>query len=79
MILTILAACDDHGGWFFGPLIFTGWLLIVGLLVFRFGFWRRRRWDGQSGSAVLAERYARGEIAEDEYRARLAVLKEQDK
>ena len=74
MILTTLAACDDHGGWFFIPLIFIGWFLIWGLLLF--GFWRRRRWDGRDGTAVLAERYARGEIAEDEYRARLAVLKE---
>ena len=41
-------------------------------------FWRRRRWWGSpraSGEAVLGERYARGEITEDEYRERLRVLK----
>jgi putative membrane protein len=41
-------------------------------------FWRRRGWRGKpsaSGEAVLAERYARGEITEDEYRERIRVLK----
>jgi putative membrane protein len=62
------------GPWFlFFPLL---WLaLIVGLVV----LFRRHSWDhadGQSAEAVLAERYARGEIAEDEYRQRVAVLRE---
>ena len=42
-------------------------------------FWRRRRWWGgprASDEAVLGERYARGEITEEEYRERLRVLKE---
>ncbi|MBA2273203.1 MAG: SHOCT domain-containing protein [Actinobacteria bacterium] len=29
-----------------------------------------------SGEAVLAERYARGEVTEEEYRDRLAVLRQ---
>jgi putative membrane protein len=41
-------------------------------------FWRRRGWRGHpsaTGEAVLGERYARGEITEDEYRERIRVLK----
>ena len=68
-------------GWTFFPFFGIGWLLIL-VLLFAFGgrwFWWRRRWEGDglgSGGRVLAERYARGEIDEDEYRQRLDVLKE---
>jgi putative membrane protein len=51
-------------------------VLICGIVAFF--FWRRRRWWGgprASGQAVLGERYARGEITEEEYRERLRVLK----
>jgi uncharacterized membrane protein len=45
--------------------------------------WFRRRggpWRQLStGRSVLDERYARGEITADEYRERLAVLKEDDR
>jgi putative membrane protein len=65
-----------HGFWFF-PLF---WIVLV---VFLFGgrwFWWRRYRDMEhglgSGERVLAERFARGEIDESEYRRRLAVLKE---
>jgi len=56
------------------------WLLWIVLLwsFFAFVFWRRRRfWGGPraSGEAVLGERYARGEISEDEYRERRRVLR----
>ncbi|MGH8983878.1 MAG: SHOCT domain-containing protein [Acidimicrobiia bacterium] len=49
---------------------------LVGRLVFI--LWRRRGWrraPSASGESVLAERYARGEITDVEYRERLAVLK----
>jgi putative membrane protein len=48
--------------------------LLVFLVVLR--PWRRRRWHGMGGEHVLAERYARGEIDEDEYRARRQVLRD---
>jgi putative membrane protein len=66
-------------GWGGGPwfLLFPlFWLAVIVGLVFLF---RRRRWGhwhGASGEAALAERYARGEITEDEYRKRRAVLQE---
>ncbi len=63
------------GGWW--PLFPLLWFaLIVGAFFF-FGARMRRGMHNrpfQSGEAVLAERYARGEVTEDEYRERLAVL-----
>jgi putative membrane protein len=69
-----------HGGpggwWFIFPLF---WILLWGTVIF-FVFRARRGWgrwhSGQSGENVLAERYARGEITEQEYRERQSVLKE---
>jgi uncharacterized membrane protein len=52
------------------------WITTVFLLV-RFVFWRRGPWGGRRGPdprAILAERYARGEITHDEYRERLGHL-----
>ena len=54
------------------------WIVLVWTFVAVLFFRRRRRWWGSpraSGEAVLGERYARGEITEDEYRERLRVLK----
>lgn len=54
------------------------WLLFLGAVVF-FVFRSRRNWmrfdRGRPAEEVLGERYARGEINEDEYRERLDVLK----
>jgi putative membrane protein len=51
----------------------------VGFVIFMVFRFRRGRgpWHpSHSGEGVLAERYARGEISEEEYRDRLKVLKE---
>jgi putative membrane protein len=65
------------GGWW--PLIPIVWAVFWTVVVIvAVTVWRRRGagWPGQpSAAAVLAERYARGEIDEDEFRLRLAVLK----
>jgi putative membrane protein len=65
----------DAGWWpGFGLL----WIVLIWGAV-AFFFWRRRRcWGGPraSGEAVLGERYARGEVTEDEYRERIRVLKD---
>ena len=57
--------------WILFPLLFWGTLLYFFLT-------RARRWgpSWRSGEAVLAERYARGEIDADEYASRLATLRE---
>ena len=75
----MMMAAHWHGYWFF-PLFWIGWIVIV-LFLFggRWFWWRRYRNEEHgpgSGERVLAERYARGEIDENEYRRRLAVLKE---
>lgn len=60
------------GWWVLFPIGFgLFWLLVLGgggYLI-----WRRTR-PGGKAEAVLAERYARGEIDEEEYRERLSVL-----
>jgi putative membrane protein len=72
---------DGGGWWFFAPIFWIGvWIVII--VAIRGLFWRRRRhwhWHNGGGGAftVLAERYARGEIDEAEYRERLEVLKKQ--
>ena len=73
--MELLAHLGPHGGGF-------TWLnlalpLVLGAGVF---FLLRRRagtGDGErTGESVLAERYAKGEITEEEYRQRLSVLRE---
>jgi putative membrane protein len=67
-----------HAGWFLWPLIPLAWFTFFFLIfVFLVRSRRRRWWDGtRSGESVLAERFARGEIDEAEYRGRRAVLRE---
>ncbi len=77
----VLATHHWHGGhgWFpWFPLVP---LFFFGLWVLLFAFVFRRRWrmaPGQSGESVLAERYARGEIDETEYRERRSVLRRKE-
>jgi putative membrane protein len=70
--------CTWAGGgwWFLWPLWFAGFWIVVALIL-RFGVWGRRRghWSPSStAEGILAERFARDEITEKEYRDRLAVL-----
>jgi uncharacterized membrane protein len=69
------------GLWFLWPLWFFGFWIVVGL-IFRFGFIGRRRWHhagpwspAHSAEGILAERFARDEITEKEYRDRVDVLR----
>ena len=79
-----IAASQDHwngpGPWW--PLFPFLWLLLIIGVLFAFRFFGIRRWrqvQGQAGTrageARLAERYAAGEIDEQEYERRLATLK----
>lgn len=77
MTLTAYGPWHDghaHGWWPVFPIGFgLFWLLVLGG-----GFYllsRRIRQGGDSAEKVLAERYARGEIDEEEYRERLGVLR----
>ena len=80
---TAALAANGHwngpGPWW--PIFPLLWLLFVVALFVTFGFLGRRRWarfhaqSGQrAGESRLAERYAAGEIDEQEYERRLATL-----
>jgi putative membrane protein len=67
---------DGPGWWVIFPIT---WLLIVGTVVaFVIVNVRRRgrQWGRRAGERRLAERYAAGEIDEEEYRSRLATLRQ---
>jgi putative membrane protein len=71
-----------HAGWGWGWIFPVAWIVLIGfvwIFVWR-GPWSRRRTealhDAGSPQATLGERYALGEIDEEEYRKRLAVLRE---
>ena len=74
----MLATWAGHG-WGGGPwfLLFPLlWIAVIVTLVLVF----RRRWRPWSpAESALGERYARGEITEQEYRQRLAVLRERSR
>ncbi|WP_207947741.1 SHOCT domain-containing protein [Occultella glacieicola] len=66
------------GWWIVFPIL---WFLIIATVVILVGRFGRRRWaEARSGVVAgrsrLAERFASGEIDEQEYRRRLAVLDE---
>jgi putative membrane protein len=70
-----------HAGWGWWWIFPLTWIALIALFwTFAWrGPWRRRAepWhEASAPEAVLGERYARGEIDEEEYRKRLAVLRE---
>ncbi len=72
-------AAGWHGGhaWGGGPLFGLLWLVVLaGLVIGAIYLLRRRGRTDQGAEAVLAARYARGDISDEEYRERLAVLRE---
>jgi putative membrane protein len=84
LLNTLFASSDGHWHhWFwFWPLVPLFWLLVF-FLFLRFFFWRGRRgpWGyygprEPAARAILAERYARGDITYDEYRERLGHLEQ---
>jgi putative membrane protein len=80
-MITILADWHHHGWFWFWPLLPLAWLLVFFVLV-RLFFWRGRSGplSGHAAAdprAILAERYARGEISHDEFRERLGHLEEE--
>jgi putative membrane protein len=81
-MITLLASgpdWHDHGWFWLWPLVPLFWFLVF-FVFLRFFFWRGRRgpwaygYRAPGARAILAERYARGEISHDEYRERLGHL-----
>ncbi len=71
---------DGPGAWW--PIFPIFWLVAFIAVIAFVTTMRRRRWQDcgpSTGRSRLAERFAAGEIDEDEYRSRLAVLDENRK
>jgi putative membrane protein len=69
---------DGPGDWW--PIFPILWLLVIGTVITTIALSRRRHHalaGPRAGEAKLAERFAAGEITEQEYRERRAVLREQ--
>jgi putative membrane protein len=72
----------NHGmnGWGYGFMLFDGlifWVLLVagGVLLYRVLRRDERRGQTDPAERTLAERYARGDIDDEEYRRRLDTLR----
>ena len=59
--------------WWFAPFWILLWVALI-VVVWRLAPWRGRRDRRVDARAILAERFARGEIDATEYSARLEVL-----
>lgn len=72
-------AAHVAGPWVWGPwflLIPLFWITLFVVLFLVFGRrWHRRSAPGRQAETTLAERFAKGDIDEVEYRARLEVLR----
>jgi putative membrane protein len=82
MEATLSLLAESGWGWGWGWIFPLAWIVLIALLwtfAWRGSWWRRRagEWqEARSPEALLGERYARGEIDDEEYRKRLAVLRE---
>jgi putative membrane protein len=76
-MFSILLATHEwhHDRWGPGPWLLIPWLLLIGILLWAWLRWRRHP-SSRDGESVLAERYARGEIDDNEYRKRLTTLRQ---
>jgi len=72
---TVAAGPHWHGGGFPFPVFPLVFLLVLLVAAVVFGALRRGSWRARSDArAVLADRFARGEVDAEEYRSRLSEL-----
>ncbi|MPZ48641.1 MAG: hypothetical protein GEU75_04900 [Dehalococcoidia bacterium] len=79
MLLSTAGPGDGHEGWWiFRILWFVVWAGVIVMAIWFFAG-RRRRWYRDHGagraSDILAERFARGELSNEEYTERLRQLR----
>jgi len=67
---------DGHEHWWIvAPFFWALWFAVLGTIVYLL-VRRRPRWHGDDrAKAILAERFARGELSAEEFRERLDVLR----
>jgi len=72
-----LASVGENGDhwWFVFPFFWLLWLGVIVTVVYFVFRGKSRRWNGSDrAKAILAERFARGEISGEEFRERLDQL-----
>ena len=66
---------DREHWWFVFPFLWLLWLGLIATVLYFVFRGKGRRWNGGNrAKAILAERFARGEISGEEYRERLEQL-----
>ena len=72
----LLAVGDGHEHWWIvAPFFWALWLAVLGTILY-FVFRGKRRWSGDHrAKAILAERFARGEISTEEFHERMDALR----
>jgi putative membrane protein len=74
---SLLAFAGDHDEhwWFVFPFFWVLWVGVIASFVYFVFRGKSRRWNGHDhAKAILAERFARGEISGEEFRERLEQL-----
>lgn len=59
-----------------GGIVWVFWILIILVLAWLFNFSYRKTGDKKSAREILEERYARGEISQEEFEEKRRVLNE---
>ena len=67
---------EDHEHWWIvAPFFWALWLAVLGTILYAV-FRGKRRWSGDNrAKAILAERFARGEISTEEFQDRMDALR----
>jgi len=74
---SLLASAGDHDEhwWFVFPFFWLLWVGVIASVIYFVFRGKARRWNGHDrAKAILAERFARGEISGEEFRERLEQL-----
>ena len=67
---------DEEHWWFVFPFFWLLWLGVIVTVLYLVFRGKSRRWNGgDRAKAILAERFARGEISGEEFRERLEQLR----
>jgi len=77
LLASLLASAGGHEEhwWFVFPFFWLLWVGVIASVIYFVFRGKARRWNGHDrAKAILAERFARGEISGEEFRERLEQL-----